>query len=123
RLECVGDRAWPRHAALEFVQEDRTVPLDARIGGLTMASDRDWAKEMAKIDKQLESVSDEAVFPTKAAKTAGVKANIEEKQKSTSTLGVVLRLTLSVALGVGMLFWPYESRCGVGLAGYLAAVT
>jgi hypothetical protein len=87
-----------------------------------MASDRDWAKEMAKIDKQLESVSDEAVFPTKAAKTPGVRANIEEKQKSTSTLGVVLRLTLSVLLGVGMLFWPYESRCGIGLAGYLAAV-
>ena len=87
-----------------------------------MPSDRDWAKEMAKIDKQLESVSDEAVFPTKTAKTAGVKAAAEEKQRTTSTLGVVFRLTLSVALGVGMLFWPYESRCGIGLAGYLAAV-
>jgi hypothetical protein len=29
---------------------------------------------------------------------------------------------LAVALGVGMLFWPYSARCGVGLAGYLAAV-
>ena len=86
-------------------------------------SERNWEKEMAKIDKQLESVSDEAVFPTKTAKTPGVKANIEEKQRSTSTLGVVLRLTLSVLLGVAMLFWPYESRCGIGLAGYLAAVT
>ena len=87
-----------------------------------MAPDRDWAKEMSKIDKQLESVSDEALFPSKSAKTASVKASVEEKQKSTSTLGVMLRLSLSVALGVGMLFWPYESRCGIGLAGYLAAV-
>jgi hypothetical protein len=87
-----------------------------------MASDRDWAKQMAKIDKQLESVSDEAVFPSKTAKTDGVKSSNEAKQKSTSTLGVVLRLTLSVLLGVGMLFWPYESRCGIGLAGYLGAV-
>ena len=26
------------------------------------------------------------------------------------------------ALAVGILFWPYPSRCGVGLAGYLIAV-
>jgi hypothetical protein len=32
------------------------------------------------------------------------------------------RLTLSVLLGAGMVLWPYESRCGFGLAGYLAAV-
>jgi hypothetical protein len=29
---------------------------------------------------------------------------------------------LSIALGVGILFWPYDARCGFGLAGYLAAV-
>jgi len=44
-------------------------------------------------------------------------------QKTTSTWGVFLRLTLTVALGVGMVFWPYGARCGVGLAGYLGAVT
>jgi hypothetical protein len=89
--------------------------------------ERDWAKEMAKIDKQLESVSDEALFPTKkgapsSPKAAAANAEAVEKQRSTSTLGVFLRLLLSVALGVGILFWPYDARCGLGLAGYLAAV-
>lgn len=86
-----------------------------------MAS-RDWEKELAKIDKQLESVSDEALLPAKAAPTPAAKAEVVAQQKSTSTLGVMARLTLAVALGVGMVFWPYTARCGAGLFGYLAAV-
>ena len=83
---------------------------------------KDWEKELAKIDKQLESVSDEALFPTKGAPTPAVRAANAEKQSSTSTLGVVLRLLLSVALGVAMVFWPYATRCGAGLFYYLGAV-
>jgi hypothetical protein len=86
-------------------------------------SDRNWDAELKKIDRQLESVSDEALFPTKAAKGAPAKAQAAELQKSTSTWGVFLRLSLTVALGVGMVFWPYSARCGLGLAGYLGAVT
>jgi membrane protein YdbS with pleckstrin-like domain len=88
-------------------------------------AERNWTKEMSKIDRQLESISDEALFPTKAGGTKGskaVKAENLEKQRTTSTLGVFLRLLLSVALGVGIYFWPYDARCGFGLAGYLAAV-
>lgn len=86
-----------------------------------MAS-RDWEKELAKIDKQLESVSDEALLPTKAAPTPAAKAEVVALQKSTSTFGVMARLTLAVALGVGMIFWPYSARCGAGLFAYLGAV-
>jgi len=90
-------------------------------------ADRDWTKELAKIDRQLESISDEALFPTKGEaakgpKAAPTKAENLEKQRTTSTLGVFLRLLLSVALGVGIIFWPYDARCGIGLFGYLAAV-
>jgi hypothetical protein len=90
-------------------------------------ADRDWTKELSKIDKQLESISDEALFPTKGgpakgAKETAARAEAVEKQRTTSTFGVFLRLMLSVALGVGILFWPYDARCGFGLAGYLAAV-
>lgn len=92
-------------------------------------AERDWTKELAKIDKQLESVSDEALFPTKTGgpakgpKQTTAKAENLERQRTTSTLGVFVRLLLSVALGVGILFWPYDARCGFGLAGYLAAVS
>ena len=90
-------------------------------------AERDWTKELAKIDKQLESVSDEALFPAKkgpakSPKEAATRTENLEKQRTTSTLGVFVRLLLSIALGVGILFWPYDARCGFGLAGYLAAV-
>jgi hypothetical protein len=92
-------------------------------------ADRDWAKELAKIDKQLEGISDDALLPTPAPKPgsppaaqAAAKAEAKAIQARTSTLGVMLRLALAVLLGVAMLFWPYEARCGLGLAGYLGAV-
>ena len=82
----------------------------------------DWNKELAKIDKQLESMSDEALLPAKSAATPAAKAEAVAVQQSTTTLGVMLRLALATALGVGMVFWPYSARCGAGLFGYLAAV-
>src|SRR5687767_10917538 len=83
---------------------------------------RDWDKELAKIDKQLETVSDEQLFPKSAAKTTSQAQAIVEKQSRTSTLGVLVRLLLAVALGIGMIFWPYQARCGFGLFAYLLAV-
>src|SRR5204863_8834355 len=90
-------------------------------------AERDWTKEMRKIDRQLESISDEALFPTKTGpptgpKGAAAKEENLEKQRATSTFGVVLLLLLSVVLGVGIYFWPYAARCGCGLLGYHAAV-
>jgi hypothetical protein len=83
---------------------------------------KNWEKELAKIDKQLESMADETLLPTTAAATPEAKAQVRAQQSRTRTLGVLARLTLSVALGVGMLLWPYDARCGFGLAAYLAAV-
>jgi len=85
-------------------------------------SGKDWDTEMKKIDRMLEGASDEALLPAKSAKTPQARAEAVAKQQSTSTLGVMARLVLAVALGIGMVFWPYETRCGLALAGYLAAV-
>lgn len=87
-----------------------------------MAGDRDWTRELAKIDKQLESVSDEAMFPTKQGETPKVKAERQEQQRTTSSLPALARLGLAALLGVAILFWPYDARCGFGAAAYLAAV-
>jgi len=84
-------------------------------------SSKDWDSELKKIDRMLEGASDEALLPSKSAKTPQARAEIVEKQRSTSTLGVMARLLLATALGIGMLFWPYDAKCGVGLAGYLAS--
>jgi hypothetical protein len=82
---------------------------------------KDWDKELAKIDRQLGSLPDEALLPAKPAPNAaaGTRAPDEPPAK----LGAVLaRLALVTALGVGMLFWPYAARCGTGLFAYLGAL-
>ena len=83
---------------------------------------KNWDQELAKIDKQLEAMADETLLPSGAAASPEAKAEIKAKQGATRTLGVLTRLTLAVALGVGMLFWPYDARCGFGLAAYLTSV-
>ena len=85
-------------------------------------NDRNWDAELKKIDRAMEGVSDEAMFPAKAAKTPEARTAAVGTQTTTSTLGVFARLTLAVALGVAIAFWPYAARCGLGLAAYLAAV-
>jgi hypothetical protein len=92
--------------------------------------DRDWEKELAKIDKQLSSLPDEALMPvapekevkaaTRSGRGAAPAASPEPRQ--TTSFGVFARLTLALAVGVAMAFWPYPSRCGLGLIGYLGAV-
>jgi hypothetical protein len=98
-------------------------------------SSTDWDKELAKIDKQLASLSDEQLLPQPAAPAAGQpkggaqptaapqqpRTTAAREPKQTTTLGVFARLLLAVTLGVAMLFWPYSARCGVGLFGYLGA--
>ncbi len=85
-------------------------------------ADKNWDQELAKIDKQLESVSDAALFPAPKKGSVAEQAVVGEKRAKTRTWGAFLRLALSAAVGVGILFWPYPSRCGFGLAMYLAAV-
>lgn len=96
-------------------------------------ADRDWDKELAKVDKQLASLSDDALLgpaPTTAGKGAAPPraakgepiSRVATEPRATSSWGVYGRLTLSVLVGLAMLLWPYPARCGIGLAGYLAAV-
>lgn len=117
--------------------------------------ERDWSKELAKIDKKMASMSDEELAPReisraseprtgggaapakppKAGTKAGTKATTPAKpgaakqepparkaRPETVAFGVFARLTLSVILGLAILVWPYEARCGFGLAAYLGAV-
>jgi len=85
-------------------------------------ADSKWDRELAKIDRQLESVSDEALFPTKPNASPAARAETAAVRSKTSTLGVLARLLLATALAVGIMFWPYEARCGLQLAYYLAAI-
>jgi putative flippase GtrA len=84
----------------------------------------DWDSKLAKIDKQLESLSDDQLIGKGGRVTTPTQTqDIERLKKETSTFGVFARLVLSVLLAIGIIFWPYASRCGIGLAAYLGAVT
>ncbi len=86
----------------------------------------DWDAELKKIDKQLESISDAALVPApvKGAPPVGrvAPAAVAAPQAHTRTWPALLRLALASVLAVGILFWPYPSTCGMGLAGYFAAI-
>jgi hypothetical protein len=88
-----------------------------------------WDKQLAQVDRALEGISDEALLPDDSAREPSPatrkarKQEVKEERHKTTTLGVLARLVLAVALGVGMLFWPYSARCGVGLFGYLGAAS
>jgi hypothetical protein len=84
----------------------------------------DWDAELKKIDKQLESMSDSALIPAPAKSAPpAAKAAVVAERATTRTWPAFVRLALATALAVGILFWPYPSRCGPGLAGYLVAVS
>ena len=101
---------------------------------------RDWERELAKIDKQIESLPDEASQPqprpASAVPAAGARARALPQGGPPQTVvtgavppasgkvtaGIVLRLLLALGVAVGVMFWPYDARSGVGLAGYLGAV-
>lgn len=90
-------------------------------------AERDWSKELAKIDKQLGSMPDDElvpkeVAPAKAGGTAPAAPKAAKPARATGSFGVFARLTLSVALGLAIIVWPYQARCGLGLGAYLAAV-
>ena len=75
-----------------------------------MSTDRNWDKELAAIDKQLESVSDAQLFPQKKGAAPQQQAQVAAQQETAKSWPAILRLSLSVVLGVGILFWPYANH-------------
>lgn len=83
----------------------------------------EWDRKLASIDKQLESISDDQlVGKAPATATPGERREVERTRASTNSFGVFARLVLAVAIGIGIAFWPYASRCGFGLFAYMGAV-
>ena len=86
------------------------------------SSERDWDAEMAKIDRQIAATSPEKLAAVErkalpAPKSAGGAVHQHKPMAAWA------RLLLGLALGVGMLFWPYPARCGPWLGLYLLGVT
>jgi hypothetical protein len=97
---------------------------------------RDWDKELAEIDKLIESgPAVPAQVPAKqkggapaarpSAQSSGGSAPQAGGRLANfrySTTMTWVRLVLAALVGVGMTQWPYTHGCGMELYGYLAAV-
>ena len=82
----------------------------------------DIDKQMAAIDK---AMADMPAAPEEQAVPARTKrvtpATVPEGGRR-EVVGVWTRLVLVTMLAVGLTMWPYAHSCGLGLAGYLAAL-
>lgn len=90
-------------------------------------SDRDWDAELRKIDAEMAKSGGRPSTPAPAPASAPMTVpsaggTFPAAAPATTNIGVYARLLLAVAIGVGIIFWPYANRCGMGLAGYLGAV-
>jgi hypothetical protein len=90
-------------------------------------TERDWDAELRKIDQEMAKAANRP--PPAAAPASVPSAPMPQPSAAplgaaptTTTFGVYARLTLAVALGIAIVFWPYVARCGLGLAAYLGAV-
>jgi hypothetical protein len=95
-------------------------------------SDRNWEAEMAKIDKQLASVSDDqllsdkkSVAPTKGGGGAMAAPAARATPAAQSGQGGAWRgwvkVVIAIAAAAGLMFWPWPARCGIPLVGFTAA--
>lgn len=93
-------------------------------------SERDWDAELRKIDQQMAKQASQPAAPSAPSPAGGAARDarpvaapvLPPAATGTSGAGVYFRLLLAVAIAVGIVFWPYANRCGLGLAGYLGAV-
>jgi len=91
--------------------------------------ERDWDREMAEVDKLLAKLPDAdptlgRPLPGKANPQAGIPTvrNAPAAGGDVGARGRVttwIRVLLGLALGIGMLAWPYTHGCGLKLIFYL----
>jgi len=99
-------------------------------------TDRNWEAELAKIDKQLASISDDKLLadskPVPAAKgaapvIAAPKGAAPVRATASAPSAVVgswrgwVKVSIAVAAAAGLMFWPWPARCGPPLLGFTAA--
>ncbi len=100
-------------------------------------TDRNWEAELAKIDKQLASVSDDQLLakpvpagkalppgksPPSVASAPSVRtATAPTTSATTGTWRGWVKVVIAVAGAAGLMFWPFAGHCGWPLVGFTAA--
>lgn len=90
---------------------------------------RDWDKELAKIDRAMAGMPNQAPPPAGAPATRAASAPAARALPPAAAVGgraraaTWFRVLLTVALAVALPLWPYAHGCGSGLWLYLTAVS
>ena len=97
-------------------------------------TDRNWEQELAKIDKQLASVSDDQLLQQGNAQRPGAAPNASAKPTVTAKASAPvtatknvgswfawLQLIVAIGAATGLWFWPWETRCGLNAVGFTSA--
>jgi hypothetical protein len=82
----------------------------------------DWKRTLKEIEREYDGLPPAPSLGSLKAREATEKAAREAAKRRRDRIAVVLRLVPVLALSGGLAYWPYLTRCGLDLAGYLAAI-
>lgn len=82
----------------------------------------DWNRTLREIEREYDGLPPTPSPGSLKAKKAAEEAARAAARRRSDGFWVFPRLVPVLALSAGILFWPYDARCGLDLAGYLGAV-
>lgn len=80
----------------------------------------DWSVQLKKIEREFEGLPPEPSPAFKKLQSEEQKRAQERAKQRAAMIGGGARLVLVAAVGIALMFWPYDNECGSGLFGYLA---
>ena len=88
-----------------------------------MTGPRDWDKDLAAVDKAIESwkATTPGTSPSSARAAPVVVAAAKEPGKG--AMATWLRVLLVLAFAIAVPFWPYPRGCGISLFLYLGVIS
>ena len=80
-----------------------------------------WKTQLKKIEREFDGLPPEPSPALQKLQTETERRTIKKSAERASAIGAAVRLVLVLALGAGLLFWPYVRDCGQGLFGFIGA--
>ena len=84
-------------------------------------TDIDWNVELRRIEREFDGLPPEPSAAAQRARKAAAQRQQEEAEARLAGIGAVARLVLVASLAGALWWWPYGTRCGQELAGFIGA--